>query len=440
MDEDKRVGLSSGDNPIEFKIIYGQYDRIKFCEEIGRGGSGICYRAIMSSSKTQNEQCCIIKEYYPVEKNVHNKKICYHREKIGEALKIIPKEDMEEKTFKDFRKNEIEIIQSIKDRELDNNKKIYFDSERDLNNAPFAFRMEELNFCETDRIDTDTFYMIVDTSDGVTLLEKMERHTDGILRDFSYLERCIGYVKRLLDVIEYINNKGFIHGDIALDNVFLAGGALDVEIENIQIKLLDFGSAFCPEEYRPEDFDDEEEIKDIAKKIIGDVTIGSSHNYICSPQIKNFNDTKDAYDNVNGYRTATGLVEALLDVNFKSDVYSVIILFYYMLFKKVFSVDGKDRCENPDHVKRMLGFDEGFNTILSEEIFSIMKRNDRMEYKDIDDARKMIDEFEDIVVNQGYSEVFLMRGSINYYKDFISKELSKGDDEDLYPCVQIVEN
>ena len=66
-----------------------------------------------------------------------------------------------------------------------------------------------------------------------------------------------------------------------------------------------------------------------------------------------------------------------------------------------------------------------------------MSKNAINKFESIKDVRDAFNDLEDIVCNEGYSPVLLLRGSLHFYEKIVVPTLEAGNDEDLYSEVEL---
>lgn len=345
----------------DYFLYFGEKDqrRVKFIELISKGGSCLVYRAEL----IDNDTCvqCIVKEYYPNEEYITVPGVKYVREKAGEPIKIISEFGRKEDCIEELQNQENNV-----DRELRTNHKLFYEEDISVSNNPYIYRA----YLAPKMNARDTSYIVLDTSEGKTLKKAIE-DIDTSRPGFEW-DIAINYTKKLLEIIRYISNKGFVHGDISLENVWIAG-----ENENEHLLLLDFGSAFYRGDYFVEDLTNEEEVKNIANCILNNVAMGSSHDNTRSFLITALHDAKMVYMNVKSSEDALKLVSTVNQIDIRVDIHSCIKVFFAMLTGRTY-----DSCHTLQGVADALGKKE--NDVLVKMLHTIMVRNNQLLYDTID--------------------------------------------------------
>ena len=70
----------------------------------------------------------------------------------------------------------------------------------------------------------------MDTNDGRTLCEIMRQRITG--------EECLRYLYQLLIIVEHLNSKNYLHGDIKPQNLFVRGDGEQQIIVRKELGLL----------------------------------------------------------------------------------------------------------------------------------------------------------------------------------------------------------
>ena len=109
-------------------------------------------------------------------------------------------------------------------RELSANQAVYFSVNYDESNSPYVYHSELFTHFG------DSSYIVMDTNEGNTLYT--------VMRKTLTPEKCLRYIYQLLIIVDHLNNKGYLHGDIKPQNIWIRG-----ENENQSMLLLDFGTA-----------------------------------------------------------------------------------------------------------------------------------------------------------------------------------------------------
>lgn len=172
---------------------------------VGEGGSSIVYKA-RPEGKTD---FCVIKEFYPhgcVEHRDEEGTIKFFTENITAVNNRIVRVN-----------NEAEVAETLRHAEGNNDPWVLSYS------MPYAYN--------------NTFYTIVSTEAGDTLYERINKSYYEA-KDFTGLCDC---ALQILDALEPIHNKGYLHLDISPDNIHCS----ELNI----MRLIDFNSAYpvdCP--------------------------------------------------------------------------------------------------------------------------------------------------------------------------------------------------
>ena len=218
------VNIASGDEPSRYELIL---DGITYslAEVIGMGGSSIVYRGYYI--KNQKPKPVIIKELYP-KKGASS----FQRNPDGS---IAVRTDLPENA----RAKAEDIFAFYKERAA---------RENDI--------LDFLQLCEEGKnIDTrffdgksftsanNTVYTVLATENGDMLSEMLDRRKDGVGSELSAFTEICECVLRILEALEPIHEKGYLHLDVAPDNIFISKY---VTGEKRQAKLIDFNSAFNP--------------------------------------------------------------------------------------------------------------------------------------------------------------------------------------------------
>ncbi len=204
---EKIIELTKEEKEIYGNRIMGNYKKIKL---LGKGGCGIVWLCSLISN--DNFQCAV--------KQISKKNI----------LNNFNNED-----FIDTGRNEIKILEILNENEgndkipklynyYEDNNDIWFSFEKcgnSLSNLSFKIKGEFLN--------NERIYCI---QKGI-FFQKL----------FSNITQFKKLVKNIIEGIDYINNKGYIHSDIKPENILIEYE--DNENFNItKVKIIDFGSSF----------------------------------------------------------------------------------------------------------------------------------------------------------------------------------------------------
>lgn len=342
--------------------------KIKFYEVIGTGGSCLVYRGKLYDAG--NEKTVIIKEYYPISQNSWAK---YIRQKEHTPLII-------EGTQEEIN-NELLLRKINVQRELETNKRLYVSLDGKSNN-PYIFNAwEEKDISE--EFKQNSAYIIIDTAEGETLKHALKNKKQN---RYEILE-AIFLVKKMLEVVRYMEEKGCIHGDLSLENIYLSG-----ERDNQYVKFLDFGSAFFKEDYQCDE-NDMESVRKIADKIVSNVSLGSSHEAICTKYIEELADKRERYKLCGSDRYAVELVNALKKMDISIDLYAIVINFYKMIIGREYDVlPSVNELYNLFYGEDV----EKKDDILINMLHEIFRKNGENKYKTIEMLLEDLKELQDV--------------------------------------------
>lgn len=346
-------------------IDKGSINSIKFIEVIGRGGSCLVYKARIQQGN--NERYVVIKEYYPDEENILFP-VTYHREHAGMPLKILAK-------YEDDKKKELVCQHANIDREIYTNQRLY-KVEDTQNNNPYIFHAWEAQLGED---YSDSSYIVIDTEEGETL-----KHAIRNKPQYRYtINESMIIISKILEVLDYMNEKGCVHGDVSLENIYLSGHG-----DNTQVKLLDFGSGFFLTDYRA-DIQDMDSVRAVADKIMMNSSLGSSHDEIRSSCAVDLERAKDQYRINNSERNAKELVEVINKWGIGVDLYAVVIVFFRMITGKRYT-----GVPSIGELGRLLN--KPYNSILIKTLHHILTKNDDDKYAVVEDLKQDLQELCDI--------------------------------------------
>ena len=251
-------------NSIEFKLL----------GVAGEGGSSIVYLAQPVNDTSSGY--VMIKEFYPrgcgVERVVDG-------EKIG-SLRVDSKHEERFKKLKNrvFQESNItNILLNDRSENIDGTEHADYSA----SNNPW-----QLEYCSPIEVN-NTIYTIINTKSGETLKSLINRK---FLKNKDFIYIC-DLMINILDALEHIHSKGYIHLDIAPDNIFIPKYKTDFD-EITHIHILDYNSALKIGS-QPEDW------------------ISSYKEGYTAPEL---------YDNINP-----------CDLNTTSDLYSVASIFFELL-------------------------------------------------------------------------------------------------------------
>lgn len=268
-------------------------EQVRLLALISRGGSCLAYRGVRS--RNGRNFACIVKEYFP--KEAYEDGI-YIRDNVGDDIKILP----------EYREKELRIQEENVERELAMNQNVYFNPGEDQSNNPYAFQLERL--CTK---KGDTSYLIIDTDEGETLYSTMEKSLCP--------DDCLKYIYQLLVIVRHLSKKGYIHGDIKPENIYVRGQGA-----NQSLCLLDFGSVVPLREYQKDLSQlSVKEIFAAADQIILNTTLGSTTREYGSMGLLAIRNHKRLYKSADpSFERAQALIEAVNQLSVKDDLYSVV--------------------------------------------------------------------------------------------------------------------
>ena len=210
-DESKPITLTK-----EEKLVYGDrcmkgYKKIRI---LGKGGYGV----VWSCKKNDDENF----EY--AVKQTSKKNEPNHPHNIDDILHIA--------------KNEIDILNTLNEnneKSCDLIPKIY-ESYEDNNDVWFSFEKGGLS------ISSLTFNIkgIFEKGERLYHIQKGE----FLLLLFKHKKQFKYLIKKILQGIEFINNKGIIHSDIKPENILVQYTNNNENFEITSVKIIDYGSAF----------------------------------------------------------------------------------------------------------------------------------------------------------------------------------------------------
>ena len=258
-------------------------EQVRLIQIVGNGGSAIAYKAIRN--KNGSKSVCIVKEYFPEEAEEEN---IYVRKKIGDPISIT--EDKE----------------NIK-RELSTNQAVYFDENADESNSPYVYHSELFT-----RFG-DSSYIVMDTNDGKTLCEIMRQILTG--------EECLRYLYQLLIIVEHLNSKNYLHGDIKPQNLFVRGDG-----ENQSMLLLDFGTVIKLDDYKVDITNlTKKEIMEVADRMKENESLGSTTDSYGSLGILTVRNHKQMFRTTDHCpERARAFIESVNNLSVADDLYSIV--------------------------------------------------------------------------------------------------------------------
>lgn len=359
------------------------FEGITIKKEIARGGSSLVYLAEQNENGTVTS--CIIKEYCPIEKNITVQGVRYVRDESTGDLKIIAERDIDREKEKECQNSNIE-------HELRANQLLIYDGKIDENNCPYVYKTVRLN-----RAGCDTTYLKISTGAGKTLKTLVDENNVSV-------SDAVDYTLKMLEILDYVSSKKhFVHGDIAPENLWISG-----EGKQRQMKLLDFGSAFQPREYKVDNLYNEKEVLDAANIIMKNIAIGSSHKETRSSRILDMACAKEAYRRGPGKENAVRLIKTVQAINVATDIYSCLKILFLMVTGRVY-VNGMSENEISQLIPSYIRDAEPFARCLHQ----IMKNNEKMAYRTVKKAQSAVKELYSILKKEGISGAVLYAGSMD---------------------------
>lgn len=373
---------------------------VRLIETIGEGGTYLAYKAVEEINGVP-QKVCVILEWNPVCDEEAFSMIQYKREESGEELRIMLRspydEILSEEEKEKIYQEELQHQEENALREVQNAKELFYDEEKQ-ENSPYLYHIEYF----TRR--GDTYYLKIDTSEGCTLHRHIKEHAQGHLSFQEGLE----IIKKLLEILSSLSERGYIHGDIKPQNIWLSGqGAA------MSQKLLDMGSAFKRQEYDCQDFEtwSEAEIIQKADYIIKNRGIGCSTKGYCNSNMNQFFDAKAAYYGArelaainpikmnikNQYKAAVRLLETMKQVDVSADLYSSVETLFYCVAGKNYS--GETEAELQQLLKEPRA--------VCERFANIIKKNRKEGYTSIEALKKDLNKLERILNREADPEVLL---------------------------------
>lgn len=266
-------------------------EQVRLIQIVDNGGSAIAYKAIRN--KNGSKSVCIVKEYFPEEAEEEN---IYVRKKIGDPISIT--ED---------REKELQIQKENIKRELSTNQAVYFDENADESNSPYVYHSELFTRFE------DSSYIVMDTNDGKTLCEIMRQILTG--------EECLRYLYQLLIIVEHLNSKNYLHGDIKPQNLFVRGDG-----ENQSMLLLDFGTVIKLDDYKVDITNlTKKEIMEVADRMKENESLGSTTDSYGSLGILTVRNHKQMFRTTDHCpERARAFIESVNNLSVADDLYSIV--------------------------------------------------------------------------------------------------------------------
>ena len=334
-------------------LLQGTSGRMaRLIEVIGEGGTYQAYKAVEEVDGIP-QRACVILEWNPVQEEDSFSVIQYHREQPGQELRTVFRspydkilsQEKKEKLYRDeLRQQEENAL-----REVQTAKELFYDEEKQ-ENSPYLYHIEYFT-----RMG-DTYYLKIDTSEGRTLYSYIKEQKDNCLS----LHESLGVTKKLLEILSALEKRGYIHGDIKPQNIWLSGQG-----EAMSQKLLDMGSAFNRREYDCQDFESwsETEIIQKADFIIKNRGIGCSTKGYCNVSMNQFFDAKAAYYSTselatinpihfnirNQYKSAIRLLETMSVLDVSVDLYSVVETMFYCVAGRNYKGENENELEEMLH-------------------------------------------------------------------------------------------
>lgn len=350
-------------------------EQVRLIQIVGNGGSAIAYKAIRN--KNGSKSVCIVKEYFPEEAEEEN---IYVRKKIGDPISIITED----------REKELQIQKENIERELSANQAVYFDENADVSNSPYVYHSELFT-----RLG-DSSYIVMDTNDGKTLCEIMRQTNTG--------EECLRYLYQLLIIVEHLNSKKYLHGDIKPQNLWIRGDG-----ENQSMLLLDFGTVIKLDDYKVDMTNlTKNEIMEVADRMKEYESLGSTTDSYGSLGILTLRNHKQMFRTTDhSPERAKAFIESVNKLSVADDLYSIVEI-ACELFEKV-----------------ALDWDQRESV---EEVLDDMKeKNETVGYHSVAELKEDIEVIETILNNGAHPAVleknFLNSGCLVLPDDFAEELL-----------------
>lgn len=359
---------------------------VKFIEVIGKGGSALVYRGKLSTGRG-----CVVKEWYPSEQEF-GYDYEYYRNPDTDEIEIIPREkNINQKKFDLIRQYEIERQQRCVSQEIAVTEKMF--SIDGVHNNNYSFEVEFQ--CRKG----DSTYIILRTTDGMTLYQKLLKQKD---QKFS-VEQAIRYTKKMLGIIEVMfdGERKYCHGDIKPENIWVGTQSDNEDIEHLY--LLDFGSVFAYDDYQCKDYLEwtDEQILEKADTILDNEGIACSSKNYCSEQLLNLKDSKEVYLGERSVENAKRLLKYMNEMSINTDIYSVIQIFYRMLSGEDYiGIYAEDLAEK-------INLSGDLAEIIAENILEIIRKNRAGRYNSICEAREDLEALQKLLNREADPKVLL---------------------------------
>ena len=215
-------------------------------------------------------------------------------------------------------------------------------------------------------------------------------------------------IKKLLEILSSLSKRGYIHGDIKPQNIWLSGQG-----EAMSQKLLDMGSAFKRQEYDCHDFESwsEAEIIQKADYIIKNRGIGCSTKGYCSISMNQFFDAKAAYYGAselaainpinfnirNQYKAAVRLLETMNALDVSADLHSVVETLFYCVAGRNYKGENEEELEELLHE----------SSTVCKYFANILRMNQRAGYVSVEALRDDLKKLECMLTREAEPEVLL---------------------------------
>ena len=153
----------------------------------------------------------------------------------------------------------------------------------------------------------------MDTNDGRTLCEIMRQRITG--------EECLRYLYQLLIIVEHLNSKNYLHGDIKPQNLFVRGDG-----ENQSMLLLDFGTVIKLDDYKVDITNlTKKEIMEVADRMKENESLGSTTDSYGSLGILTVRNHKQMFRTTDHCpERARAFIESVNNLSVADDLYSIV--------------------------------------------------------------------------------------------------------------------
>ena len=239
------------------------------------------------------------------------------RKKIGDPILIT--ED---------REKELQIQKENIERELSANQAVYFDEISDASNSPYVYHSELFT-----RLG-DSCYIVMDTNDGKTLCEIMRQTITG--------GECLRYLYQLVIIVEHLNSKNYLHGDIKPHNLWIRG-----EGENQSMLLLDFGTVIKLDDYKVDMTNlTKKEIMEVADRMKENESLGSTTDSYGSLGILTVRNHKQMFRTTDhSPERAKAFIESVNKLSVADDLYSIVEIACELFEKATLDWDQRESVE-----------------------------------------------------------------------------------------------